>query len=187
MMALKIQAPFSASITISNTAPEEPLISVTADPVEQIDDVICSVDVASFDIDSDTVTYSFSWMVDGNPFGGSSSDTATNSTISALETLTGEVWTCTVTPNDGDTDGVSAVTSTTVDSDWLGLREFNNCGASGRSGPSQGNCDSSYSSSTLAGEVSVSSGYQYWTVPSDGTYLWKQPEHERLQVDEVLI
>ena len=35
-------APFSASITISNTAPEEPLISVTADPVEQIDDVICS-------------------------------------------------------------------------------------------------------------------------------------------------
>jgi len=146
------------------------LTSVTVDPVEQIDDVVCSVDVASVDLDSDSVSYSFSWTVDGTPFGGISSDTALSSTISALETATGEVWECTVTPNDGDEDGDLAVVSTTINSDWLGQREFDTCGATGYTGPSQANCTSSYLSTALEGEVTVTSGIQYWTVPADGTY-----------------
>jgi len=122
------------------------------------------------DLDNDSVSYSFSWTVDGTPFGGIASDTALTSTISALETATGEVWECTVTPNDGDEDGDLAVVSTTINSDWLGQREFGTCGATGYTGPSQANCTSSYLSTALEGEVTVTSGIQYWTVPADGTY-----------------
>tara|TARA_B110001452_G_C15177547_1_gene409083 strand:+ start:249 stop:1175 length:927 start_codon:yes stop_codon:yes gene_type:complete len=47
---------------------------------------------------------------------------------------------------------------------------FTNCGATGKNGPSQSNCNSEYSGSSLDGVVTVSSGIQTWTVPSSGTY-----------------
>ena len=47
---------------------------------------------------------------------------------------------------------------------------FTNCGKEGRYGPSQGDCDSEYSSTELEGLVSVDGGIQYWTVPFDGLY-----------------
>ncbi|MBT4651737.1 hypothetical protein HOC13_04430, partial [Candidatus Woesearchaeota archaeon] len=47
---------------------------------------------------------------------------------------------------------------------------FTTCGASGVSGPSQGNCDTSYTGTSLAGEVTIISGIQYWTVPATGEY-----------------
>lgn len=43
---------------------------------------------------------------------------------------------------------------------------FTTCGASGRNGPSQGQCDATYG----AGVVTVTGGIQYWTVPATGTY-----------------
>ena len=50
---------------------------------------------------------------------------------------------------------------------------FTNCGATGKNGPLQANCDSEYSSTTLDGSVEVSSGIQSWTVLSNGTYTIK--------------
>ncbi len=48
---------------------------------------------------------------------------------------------------------------------------FDNCGKSGTTGPSQGQCDSQYSGQVfLAGKVTVTGGIQYWTVPFTGTY-----------------
>jgi hypothetical protein len=48
---------------------------------------------------------------------------------------------------------------------------FTNAGASGRLGPSQAQVDANYSSSTLAGKVTISTqGIQEWTVPATGTY-----------------
>lgn len=47
---------------------------------------------------------------------------------------------------------------------------FTNCSASGAYGPTLSQCNSAYSASSLAGAVSVTSGFQYWTVPSTGTY-----------------
>lgn len=43
---------------------------------------------------------------------------------------------------------------------------FTNCGQTGRSGPSQGQCDAIYGS----GVVTVNGGKQSWVVPSTGTY-----------------
>ena len=51
-----------------------------------------------------------------------------------------------------------------------GLRAFNNCGNTGYDGPSQSDCNTAYASSDLNGEVTVTSGIQYWTVPATGTY-----------------
>ena len=49
--------------------------------------------------------------------------------------------------------------------------EFNTCGASGRFGPSQSQCDSAYSGTNLEAEVNVvGEGIQEWTVPEDGEY-----------------
>jgi hypothetical protein len=52
--------------------------------------------------------------------------------------------------------------------------EFSTCGASGRYGPSQSQCDSAYSGTNLEGEVNVvGEGIQEWTVPEDGNYRIK--------------
>ena len=47
---------------------------------------------------------------------------------------------------------------------------FTNCGATGKSGPTQSDCNSEYSGTSLDGNVTVSNGIQTWTVPSSGTY-----------------
>ena len=47
---------------------------------------------------------------------------------------------------------------------------FTNCGTTGKNGPSQSDCNSEYSDTSLDGDVTVSSGIQTWTVPSSGTY-----------------
>ncbi len=47
---------------------------------------------------------------------------------------------------------------------------FLNCGKTGRTGPSQAQCDSAYAGGELAGTVTVQGGIQLWTVPASGTY-----------------
>ena len=44
--------------------------------------------------------------------------------------------------------------------------QFSNCGATGRFGPVQAQCDSEYG----AGTVTVNSGKQQWIVPASGNY-----------------
>ncbi|MFA5764363.1 MAG: hypothetical protein WC915_06155 [archaeon] len=47
---------------------------------------------------------------------------------------------------------------------------FTTCGKTGTAGPSQAQCDTNYTGTSLAGLVTVSSGIQNWTVPSTGLY-----------------
>ncbi len=48
---------------------------------------------------------------------------------------------------------------------------FINCGAGGRLGPLQFQCDASYAATPLlAGKVTVTAGIQFWTVPKTGVY-----------------
>jgi len=65
-----------------------------------------------------------------------------------------------------DNDGCDA----NCQSEWDGAITFTNCGKTGRDGPTQAECDSEYAGTNLDGSVALSSGYQSWTVPSDGTY-----------------
>ena len=51
-----------------------------------------------------------------------------------------------------------------------GTVTFTNCSSTGKNGPSQSDCNTSYSGTSLEGDVTVSSGIQSWTVPYTGTY-----------------
>ena len=84
-------------VTPPNQPPSAPSVYVLdATPSDPLD---CVIDGASVDPDGDDVTYRIQWLVDGLP--GPVGVTRVNSD----ETNDGEVWTCSVTPNDGVTDG----------------------------------------------------------------------------------
>ncbi|MCK9480702.1 MAG: PKD domain-containing protein [Bacteroidia bacterium] len=51
--------------------------------------------------------------------------------------------------------------------------KFTNCGATGASGPSQAQVNSTYTATTLDGQVTCTNGFQYWTVPASGIYQFK--------------
>ena len=110
-------APMDATVTVVNTPPAEPIIDITpAAPIEQLDDLTCSITSISTDADQDTITYQFSWTVDGQPYNGANS-TGLSSTVSATETSQGELWACQVLPNDGDDDGAPAQIDVTISPD----------------------------------------------------------------------
>ena len=71
---------------------------------------------------------------------------------------------------DNDCDG-TIDTSGGTSLCFSGPREFDNCSGSGATGPTQAQCDTSYASTTLDGEVTVSAGIQAWEVPTDGDYI----------------
>ena len=80
-----------------------------------MDDLYCEILVESTDPNGDTVTYTFDWTVDGSTYNGTTT-AYSGDTIPASETNAGEVWACTVTPNDGTEDGDVATDSVTVSS-----------------------------------------------------------------------
>jgi len=106
----------SDTLTVANTPPYAPTVLITpADPEEGADDLYCEVTGESEDLDGDTVTYSAVWTVDGSLWTGSTSTTTwTDDTIDASDTLEGEVWECSMTPDDGDDDGDPASDDVTI-------------------------------------------------------------------------
>ena len=168
----------SSSITVDNTPPEAPGLSISPTAPTAADTLLCEVATGSSDADADTITYTMSWTVDGvtytaggtsgtgATFVGPSTTTWSGDTVDGGDVELGQLWICTATPNDGDDDG----TAGTVDVTIFEAVEFDHCGQTGTTGPSQAACDSSYAGTTLDGSVSVVSGIQYWTVPATGSY-----------------
>lgn len=106
----------SVSITVANSPPTAPVIEITPiDPVEGLDDLLCSVIVDGTDADADTVSYDYGWTVDGQ------ASQITTDTVSASDMLAGEVWTCVVTPTDGIDSGISGTSSVQIRSDCSSL------------------------------------------------------------------
>jgi len=48
---------------------------------------------------------------------------------------------------------------------------FTNCSSVGKDGPSQSDCNTAYSGTSLEGDVTVNNGIQEWTVPATGSYV----------------
>ena len=121
----------SATLTVLNTPPEAPVVSISpSEPEVGTDDLVCVIDTESTDDDGDGITYTFEWDVDGVAYeSGGSTDTAdtgagwsgptttthTDDTVPADDISGGETWTCTVTPSDGDDDGDSASAATSTE------------------------------------------------------------------------
>jgi hypothetical protein len=129
----------SSSVTVVNTPPEAATIYIDpSSPSAGVDDLRCVVDVDSYDADGDSVAYAMSWTVDGVAYFAGGADTAdtagwlgpdtdtwTDDTVPAEDTLDGETWVCTVTPDDGDDPGATAQASvTTASGTWSGVIEM---------------------------------------------------------------
>jgi len=106
----------SGSVTVANTAPGAPIPQIEpTSPVEGVDDLLCSIATDAVDADGDTVSYDIAWDVGGVAYGGASDTFLSGDTVDGGDTVAGEVWTCTVTPNDGDDDGATGSDSVTID------------------------------------------------------------------------
>ena len=70
--------------------------------------------VDSFDIDTDTMSYSATWTLDGSDFSSSTTTNFSGDTISASHLASGQQWLCTVTPSDGEEDGTTSTAYTTI-------------------------------------------------------------------------
>ena len=157
---------------VENTAPSAALVTVTSTsnpPLEAVDDLTCTITSGSTDDDGDSIDYTYNWY-DPNgvntqilPNTNSLSDTFPGSSTTA------GLWECEVIASDG-TASTNSSADIDVDSDWAGALTFTNCGQTGLTGPSQSQCDSEYSGTTLDGIVTSTSGIQYWVVPSTGDY-----------------
>ena len=95
------------------TKPSAPKLLIAASSAS--DDIFCEITQESQDPEGNSVTYSFSWEVNGNAHTGSTTTTIhSGDTIPASQTQAGDVWTCSVTPNDGTEDGFVAIESVTI-------------------------------------------------------------------------
>ncbi|MEC7988274.1 MAG: hypothetical protein VX278_24115 [Myxococcota bacterium] len=99
----------SSTITILNTPPEAPDIDIIPESPEPGDALECVIVTDSYDADGDTVSYDFQWSI--NNIHEAAFDGATN--ISGSNTDHNDIWTCQVTPSDGDV-GPAATTSELV-------------------------------------------------------------------------
>lgn len=120
----------SDPVVAINTAPGAPTLSLDPEPPEHGAALTCAVATTSADADSDPVTYTMAWTVNGAGWpdeggsgsadsGGGDSGAPTTSTWPGDTVPTGVVqegqtWTCTATPNDGDEDGATAEVSGTA-------------------------------------------------------------------------
>jgi len=99
-----VGTPYSVDVTVVNSGPSAPgAVSLApASPIEQRDDLVCTVDTEATDADGDPITYVFEWFVNNIGWMGTSSDTSLTSTVAAAETTAGEAWICRVNSFDDE-------------------------------------------------------------------------------------
>jgi hypothetical protein len=91
----------SNGVTISNSAPTEPVIALAPDPLHTDDDVECAVLTPAGDVDGDALDYQYEWYRDG-----ALQPVLVTDTVLAGETTLGEQWRCAARADDlTDTSG----------------------------------------------------------------------------------
>jgi formylglycine-generating enzyme required for sulfatase activity len=96
----------SSALTIQNSAPDAPTVSVSPTSPRAGRGLDCAA--TTTDADGDPLSYSYSWTVDGVPYPGSSAS------VPMGETLPGEVWRCSVRAFDGTSYSSTTSRSLTV-------------------------------------------------------------------------
>ena len=92
-------ADLSALVSVANSAPTAPVVTVSPAAPEDYEDIVCAA-AGSTDADGDAVTYSYSWTQDGV----ARPDLDGQDTAPSSETSLGEAWECTVEAGDGLVD-----------------------------------------------------------------------------------
>ena len=98
-----------ATVTIGNTAPSAPSISLSPSPPRTTDTLSVTIDSPSTDVDGDPVEYRYSWTVDGDSTG------ITDSFVDPSLTRRGETWSVTVIANDGELESGAVSRSAVIE------------------------------------------------------------------------
>jgi len=107
-----------------NTPPTAPSVSLQpAAPRAQVIDLVCQITSDSVDVDGDAVSYLFTWTLNGDAVDADLVTAYSGDTITADRLIEGDVWVCTVTPNDGLVDGSVATATATVTVGYVGWDE----------------------------------------------------------------
>ena len=151
----------SSSVTVSNTAPTASAATITPSaPMAQADDLVCSA--TGDDDDGDSVNFFYEWQEDGV------TTSYTGDTVPASETEDGEVWTCTLTPDDGTDSGTSISVSVTIDNNFEGAEGSELCAAAGTATNSSYSMDFCLSPTSLTLDASNSA----WTVQGSSNVIF---------------
>ncbi|MCO4748406.1 MAG: DUF4082 domain-containing protein [Proteobacteria bacterium] len=104
------------TVEVPNTAPTEPGVSIApAAPIEGTDALHCQITTPSTDVDADSITYSFTWEVDSAAFTGATGQNQyAGDQIAASNTYADQIWTCTVTADDGTDTSTAASASVSI-------------------------------------------------------------------------
>ncbi len=110
----------SLSVEVLNSPPTAPELSIDPEvPEAEVDDLLCSIEIDSVDVDGDDFSYTLAWDVDGVAYAAATTTFVTGDTVPGEDTEDGQVWTCTVTATDivGDSSAsdVSVPTEYIVD------------------------------------------------------------------------
>ena len=114
--ALGTSVPSSNTVTVGNTAPGAPSVSLSPSSPTDVDDLVCSISGAATDIDpNDTHSYDFEWFDDTgtSAYILTAGDVTDTLIAPSSATSAGESWTCEVTAHDG-TDYGPAGSATTA-------------------------------------------------------------------------
>ncbi|MEY3212547.1 MAG: hypothetical protein RIT28_3028, partial [Pseudomonadota bacterium] len=90
-----------------NSPPSAPILSLAGGTTGE--DLVAEMTVESTDADGDTISYTWAWTLDGALQADLTTDTVPGDRVTR-----GQVWSVTVTPNDGIEDGPSATAEATI-------------------------------------------------------------------------
>ena len=108
-------AKVSTSVTVLNSVPTAPVLALSPAAPRDADNIACLISTPSTDLDGDTISYAFSWTVNGTAYTGATLTTArAGDTIPAASTSNGQTWACRVVPTDGVAAGPAATVSAIV-------------------------------------------------------------------------
>jgi hypothetical protein len=175
----------SVSITVQNSPPVPPsLIFIPEEPVEGEDDVWCAVDSPATDPDGDAVALQFDWALGEVVWSGSLLTTSElDDTVPLTETSADQIWTCTVTPNDGETDGAERSAEVTIDNAETRVFVTNEATSSGMGGPTGGDAFCT----TLAEEAGLGGSWVAYLSGGGGNAITRIPDGPYVRLDGALI
>ena len=111
----------AGTVDTPNHLPSRPEVEITPDGPHASDDLVVEIVSPSLDSDDDAVTYRYVWSVDGVI-----REELQEDTVPSVYTLKDEVWSVTVTPDDGRGEGESDAAETTIANTlpevaWVGI------------------------------------------------------------------
>ena len=96
---LSLSSITSTSIVISNSIPTDPSVYLFSYNPTEGDDIDCTASGSTDDDSSDSISYNYSWTLDGNIWTGATTNNGT--TIPGSETSAQQSWICWVHTSDG--------------------------------------------------------------------------------------